>query len=159
MRLSNVVENVNTASELPVTLSVETTIGTPTIDRPNYTDGSAMVVNQPYDMLLSYTTTIDIVGSYIMVQFTTPNTNTDDVDLAWCAVGDTAWAYVDLTSSDGVLTGTLGAPVSLDSVSEVSYYAILTYKASGVFNFDLLVVGELGSVSYTHLTLPTTPYV
>ena len=139
---SNVVENVNTASH-PVTLSIETTDATPGIDLPNYTATAVMFVNQSYDMLLNYTTTVGILDSIIAVKFTKASMNLTDVNMTWYDVGTTTWKSVELTSSGDVLRGTLDAQVPLSAEGSMSYYANLTYMAPGNYTFESWVECEL----------------
>jgi hypothetical protein len=146
MCLSKVEENDNIASDLPVVLSITPWDAPPETDLPNYENGMVMVVNQAYDMLLSYTTSINIIDSIIKVKFTKVGVTltTDDVILTWCVVGDATSIDVDLEVVGDDLIGVVGDPLSLNvGDSAIEYYANLAYTSSGDYGFDLWVEGSL----------------
>ena len=141
--LSNVETNVNEASDLPVELTIKLAEVGPGLDIPNYENGLVMVVNQPYDMLLSYTSTLALLENAIVVGFTTPTMNPSEIELERYVDGTSTWEKVTLTLVDGVIRGEFPEVVSLSAGGEVSELASLTYKSPGSYSFNLWVEGTL----------------
>ena len=45
------------------------------------------------------------------------------------------------------------------TIARISGPVAVAKDLEGAHMFDVVRIGEMGPVSYTHLTLPTTPYV
>ena len=142
MRLSDVVENVNTVTELPVSVSILPTMNTPGTDLPNYTAGM-VVVDKSYDMVVNYTSSLTIYSPAIVVKFSSDtDIDTTSLTMQW-ATNETAWVDVTWDDTGGIITGTFGAIASVSPNTPLDYYLNLTYKEPGDYTFKLWVEGSL----------------